>query len=199
MPAHECQILLVSCQVSLYINLRCFVSNCYISVYMLDCNMSNAVTIAMSFSMTTEQVGHLIIYIYYPTMILHIAVTEKKLLLYHHGFSLYLRLQVFQFVSISKYQVISWVTCISVCRHIVASTKISNHRLFRFASISRHQINNSYRHLFRYASISRHSIIPSVIANSGSLIYRDSDLKANKYHISYHIRSNIVFRFDILT
>jgi hypothetical protein len=31
---------------------------------MLDCNMSNAMTIAMSFSMTTEQVRHLIIYIY---------------------------------------------------------------------------------------------------------------------------------------
>jgi hypothetical protein len=31
---------------------------------MLDCYMPNAMTIAMSFSMTTEQVGHLIIYIY---------------------------------------------------------------------------------------------------------------------------------------
>jgi hypothetical protein len=27
---------------------------------------------------------------------------------------------------------------ISVCQHIMASTKIPNHRLFRFASISRH-------------------------------------------------------------
>jgi hypothetical protein len=99
-------------------------SNCYISVYMpsalfqelyaechglyaelhmLDCNMSNAMTIAMSFSMTTEQVGHIIIYIYYPAMTLHIAVTEKKLLLYHQGFSLYLRSQVFQFASKSGY------------------------------------------------------------------------------------------------
>jgi hypothetical protein len=75
----------MSCQVSLYVNLSCYMPNCYISVYMpsalfymlydecyvlyaklhmLDCNMPNAMTIAMSFSMTTEQVGHLIIYIY---------------------------------------------------------------------------------------------------------------------------------------
>jgi hypothetical protein len=60
-------------------------SNCYISVYMPsalfhmlyakcyglyaklhmpDCNTPNAMTIAMSFSMTTEQVGHLIIHVY---------------------------------------------------------------------------------------------------------------------------------------
>jgi hypothetical protein len=49
----------------------------------------------------------LYMYIYYPAMTLHIAVTEKKLLLYHYGFNLYLRSQVFQFVSISGYQVIS--------------------------------------------------------------------------------------------
>jgi hypothetical protein len=65
--------------------------------------MPNPMTIAMSFSMTTEQVGHIIIYIYYPAMTLHIAVTEKKLLLYHHGFSLYLSSQVYQFVSTSGY------------------------------------------------------------------------------------------------
>jgi hypothetical protein len=33
----------------------------YAKLHMLDCNMSNAMTIVMSFSMTTEQVGHLII------------------------------------------------------------------------------------------------------------------------------------------
>jgi hypothetical protein len=60
-------------------------------------------TIAMYFSMTTEQVGHIIIYIYYPAMTLHIAVIEKKLLLYHHGFNLYLSSQVYQFVSTSGY------------------------------------------------------------------------------------------------
>jgi hypothetical protein len=70
---------------------------------------------------------HLIIYmyIYYPAMTLHIIITEKRLLLYHYGFNLYLRSQVFQFVSISDYYVISWVTCISVCWHIMASIKIS--------------------------------------------------------------------------
>jgi hypothetical protein len=36
----------------------------YAKLHMLDCYMPNAMTIAMSFSMTTEQVGHLIIYIY---------------------------------------------------------------------------------------------------------------------------------------
>jgi hypothetical protein len=85
-------------------------AECYVlcaKLRMLDCNMPNAMTIAMSFSMTTEQVGHLIIYIYYPAMTLHIAVTEKRLLLYYYGFNLYLRLQVFQFVSISGYQIIS--------------------------------------------------------------------------------------------
>jgi exonuclease I len=70
---------------------------------------------------------------------------------------------------------------ISVCQHIKAS------------------INNSYRRLFRHASISRQSIILPVIANSGSVIYRDIDLKANKHHISYYIRSNRVSRFSILT
>jgi hypothetical protein len=84
MPADECQIFHMSCQVSFYVNLSCYMSNCYISVHMpralfrmlyvecyglyailhmLDCNMPNAMIIAMFFSMTTEQVGHLIIYI----------------------------------------------------------------------------------------------------------------------------------------
>jgi hypothetical protein len=34
----------------------------YAKLRMLDCNMPNAMTIAMSFSMTIEQVGYLIIY-----------------------------------------------------------------------------------------------------------------------------------------
>jgi hypothetical protein len=84
MPAHECLIFPMSCQVSLCANLSFYMTNCYISIYMpralfhvlyagcyglyaklhmLDCSMSNAMTIAMSFSMTTEQVGYLIIYI----------------------------------------------------------------------------------------------------------------------------------------
>jgi hypothetical protein len=32
MPAHECQISVVRCQVSLYANLGCYMSNCYLSV-----------------------------------------------------------------------------------------------------------------------------------------------------------------------
>jgi hypothetical protein len=36
----------------------------YAKLRMLDCNMPNAMTIAMSFSMITEQVGHLIKNIY---------------------------------------------------------------------------------------------------------------------------------------
>jgi hypothetical protein len=176
MPAHECLVFSMSYQVSLYVNLSCYMLNCYISVYMpsalfhmlyakcyvlyaklhmLDCYMQNAMTTAMSFSMTTEQIGHLIvciyIYIYYPAMTLHITVTEKRSLLCQYGINLNLRSRVFQFVSISGYQIITWVMCISVCRHILASikisvcqhimasTKISNHRLFWFASISRHQ------------------------------------------------------------
>jgi hypothetical protein len=47
-------------------------------------------------------------YVYYPATTLHIAVTEKKLLLYHQGFSLNLK-----------------VSGISVCRHIRAKSKIS--------------------------------------------------------------------------
>jgi hypothetical protein len=70
---------------SLWVTKLAYMSNCCISVYMpsalfqelyakyyglyaklhmLDCNMPNAMTIAMSFRMTTEQVGYFVIYIY---------------------------------------------------------------------------------------------------------------------------------------
>jgi hypothetical protein len=70
---------------SLWVAKLAYMSNCYISVYMpnalfhilytecnglyaklhmLDCDMPNAMTIAMSFRMTTEQVGYFVIYIY---------------------------------------------------------------------------------------------------------------------------------------
>jgi hypothetical protein len=83
MSACECQISVVRFQVSLYANLGCYISNCYLSVYMpsalfqelyakcyglyaklhmQDCYMPNAMTIAMSFRMTTEQVGYFVIY-----------------------------------------------------------------------------------------------------------------------------------------
>jgi hypothetical protein len=93
----------------------------YAKLHMLDCNMPNTMTIAMSFSMTTEQVGYLI-YIYYPAMTLHIAVTEKKLLLYYQCFSLYLSMSVYH--GMSK---------VSVCQHIMARAK------FQYVNISWHQ------------------------------------------------------------
>jgi hypothetical protein len=67
----------------------------YAKLHMLDCYMPNAMTIAMSFSMTTEQVGHLMIYNYYPAMTLHIVITKKRLPSHYYGFKLYLRSQVF--------------------------------------------------------------------------------------------------------
>jgi hypothetical protein len=36
----------------------------YAKLHMLGCNIPNAMTIAMPFSMTIEQAGHLIIYVY---------------------------------------------------------------------------------------------------------------------------------------
>jgi hypothetical protein len=183
----------------------------YAKLHMLDCNISNAMTIAMSFSMTTEQVGHLIINIsiirlwlsilplqrknyYYTTMAsVYISGLRYFNLLAHQTIKWYLESHVFQYADMSWHeQNFSMPTYhginpnpqspfILICQHIKAS------------------INNSYHHLFWHASISRHSIIPLVIANSGSVIYRDSNLKANKYHISYHIRSNRVSWFNILT
>jgi hypothetical protein len=89
----------------------------------------------------------------------------------------------------------------SVCQHIKARVRfqyagifwheqyfsmptyqgIDQDPLSPFISVRQHikaSINNSYRRLFRHATISRHSIILSVIANSGSVIYRDIDLKS---------------------
>jgi hypothetical protein len=157
-------------------------------------------TIAMSFSMTIEQVGHLIIYVY---------------LLPGYD-SPYCRYREEITIIPPWLQFISEVSGILVCPHIRLLSNILSHMYFSmpayhgidqnpqspFISVCQHikaSINNSYRRLFRHASISRHSIILSVIANSGSVIYRDSDLKANKYHISYHIRSHKVSRFGILT
>jgi hypothetical protein len=230
------------------------------------------------------------IYIYYPAMTLHIAVIEKKLLLYHQGFGLYLKVSGIsvcrhimakskilvcrhmlyfvswpayliswpayfispvsglRYISLLAHQVTKWYlesqvfqyaniswheqsfsmpayhgkSQISVCQHIMAWAKfqyvnisgqeqnfsmpayhgIDLNPQSPFISVRQHikaSINNSYRHLFRHASISRHSIILSVIANSGSVIYRDINLKANKHHISYRIRFHRVSQFSILT
>jgi hypothetical protein len=178
MPAHECLILPMSCQVSLYVNLDCFMSNYYISVcmpnalchilyaecnglyaklHMLDCNMPNAMTIAMSFSMTTEQVGYLVIYIsiirlwlsilplqrrnyYYITMAsVYISALRYICLLAHQVIKWYLESQVFQYANISwQEQNFSMPTYhgkskISVCQHIMARAK------FQYAGISWHE------------------------------------------------------------
>jgi hypothetical protein len=114
------------------------------------------------------------------------------------------------------HQLKSQVTGISVCWYIRVSNNNLSHVYFSmptylginqnlsmpayhgidqnlqspFISVRQHiktSVSNSYHHLFRYASISRHSIITSVIANSGSVIYGDNDLKANKYCTSYPV------------
>jgi hypothetical protein len=169
-------------------------------VFYFICYMPNAMTIAMSFSMTTKQVGHLIIYVCL------LPGYDSPYCCYREEITI-----IPQWL-----QVISQVAGISVCQHIRLLSNILSHMYFSmpayhgidqnpqspFISVRQHikaSINNSYCRLFRHASISRHSIITSVIANSGSVIYRDSDLKANKYHISYHIRFHRVSRLGILT
>jgi hypothetical protein len=229
MSAHECQIFPVSCQVRLYVNLSCYMSisvymssalfymlyaecyGLYAKLHMLDCNMSNAMTIAMSFSITTEQVGHLIINIsiirlwlsilplqrrnyYYTTMAsVYISGLRYINLLAHQAIKWYLESHVFQYAGISWHkQNFSMPTYHGVDQNPQSP----------FISVRQHikaSINNSYRRLFRYASIPGHSIIHSFIASSGSVIYRDIDLKAIKCHISYHIQFHRVSRFGILT
>jgi hypothetical protein len=123
----------------------------YAKLHMLDCNMSNAMTTAMSFSMTTEQVGHLIIYIsitqlwlsilplerrnyYYTTMAsVYISGLRYFSLLAHQAIKWYLESHVFQYADISWHeQNFSMPTYhgidqnlqspfISVCQHIKAS------------------------------------------------------------------------------
>jgi hypothetical protein len=122
-PAHECQISVVRCQVSLYANLDCFMTNCYLSVsmpnalsnilytecnglyaklHMLDCNMPNAMTIAMSFRMTTEQVGYFIIYISIIRLWLSILPLQRGNYYYITMASAYIsKSQVFQYAGIS--------------------------------------------------------------------------------------------------
>jgi hypothetical protein len=143
-----CRLLNAKCslrfaKLSLYVNLKYYMSKYHISLrmpsalfymlyakcnvlcaklHMLDCNMLNAMTISMSFNMTTEQVGHLVIYIHYLAMTFHIAITEKRLLSYYYGFNLYLK-----------------DTCIWVCQHFRASSKNLKSQLFHFTDISGHR------------------------------------------------------------
>jgi hypothetical protein len=108
--------------------------------------------------MTTEQVEHLIIYIYYMAMTLHIAVTEKRLLLYYyginqnfsmptyHGINQNLNLPTYhginQNLNLPTYHGISQnlqSPFISVCQHITALYSHFSHRQFWLSNISRHQ------------------------------------------------------------
>jgi hypothetical protein len=139
----------------------------YVKLHLSNCYMSNAMTIAMSFSMTIEDIHY--IYIHYSAMIFDIAITEKRPLLYYYGFTLYLK---------SPF--------ILVHRHIMASYNISNHRLFRFSNIMA-LISISNHHLLRYANISRHYMITLIIVNSGSFIYRDISISKLTTIVTLHI------------
>jgi hypothetical protein len=183
----------------------------YAKLHMLDWNMPNAMTIAMSFSMTTEQVGHFIIYMSIIRLWLSILPLQRRNYYYITMASVYI--SALRYISLLAHQVIKWYLESQVFQYADISWHeqsfsmptyhgIDQNPQSLFILVRQHikaSINNSYRHLFRHASISRHSIIPSVIANSGSVIYRDIDLKTNKCHISYHIRSNRVTRFGIVT
>jgi hypothetical protein len=136
MSAHECQISVVRCQVSLYANLGCYMSNCYLLVnmpsplfqelyakyyglyaklHMLDCNMPNAMTVAMSFKMTTEQ-GF--------SLYLKVSGLRYFSLLAHQVIKWYLESQVFQYANISWHEqsfsmpAYHGMSKVSVCRHI---------------------------------------------------------------------------------
>jgi hypothetical protein len=159
MPAHECQISVVRCQVCLYASCSmstvyagtwvpssslwvaklAYMSNCYISVdmpsalfqelctewyglyakiHMLDCDMPNAMTIAMSFRMTTEQVGYFIIYMSITRLWLSILPLQRRNYYYTTRASVYIsKSQVFQYAGIS------WQEQSLVCRHIMARAK----------------------------------------------------------------------------
>jgi hypothetical protein len=121
---------------SLWVVKLAYMSNCYISVYMpsalchmlyaechglyakihmLDWNMPNAMTIAMSFSMTTEQVGYLIIYMSITRLWLSILPLQRRNYYYTTRASVYIsKSQVFQYAGISwqrakcQYASISW-------------------------------------------------------------------------------------------
>jgi hypothetical protein len=127
MSAHECLIFPISCQVSLYANLDCFMSNYYISVcmpnalchilyaecnglyaklHMLDCYMPNTMTIAMSFSMTTEQVGYLNIYMSITRLWLSILPVHRRNYYYITMASVYI--SALRYISLLAHQVIKW-------------------------------------------------------------------------------------------
>jgi hypothetical protein len=152
-------------------------SNLVCQLRMSDCYMPDAMTISMSLSITTEQVWQSL-YLFITRLL---PLPRRDC---YHATMAPIYISIHSYFSLPTYRGIDQnlqSPFISVCWHIRAS------------------INNSYHRLFRYASISRHYMITLIIANSGPVIYRDIHLKANKYHISYHIRSHRVSRFDILT
>jgi hypothetical protein len=57
---YTCYSAIVSMPVKMLSSVSTYMPNAL--SHMLDCNMPNAMTIAMSFSMTTEQIGYLITY-----------------------------------------------------------------------------------------------------------------------------------------
>jgi hypothetical protein len=133
----------------------------YAKLHMLDWNMPNTMTIAMSFSMTTEQVGYLIIYMsitrlwlsilplqginyYYITIAsVYISALRYISLLAHQVIKWNLESQVFQYADISWHEQSFSVPAyqgksqISVCQHIMAWAK------FQCASISWQEPNFS--------------------------------------------------------
>jgi hypothetical protein len=101
----------------------------YAKLHMLDCNMPNAMTIAMSLSMTTEQVGYLIIYMSITRLWLSILPLQRRNYYYTTRASVYIsKSQVFQYAGISWQR----AKCISVCRHIMAKSKmlVCRHMLY---------------------------------------------------------------------
>jgi hypothetical protein len=74
----------------------------YAKLHMLDCNMPNAMTIAMSFRMTTEQVGYFIIYMSITRLWLSILPLRRRNYYYTTRASVYIsKSQVFQYAGIS--------------------------------------------------------------------------------------------------
>jgi hypothetical protein len=85
----------------------------YAKLHMLDCNMPNAMTIAMSFSMTTEQVGYLIIYMSITRLWLSILPLQEEIAIIPPGFQFIS--QSLRYFSMPAYQGKSQI---SVCRHM---------------------------------------------------------------------------------
>jgi hypothetical protein len=92
--------------------LKCY--GLYAKIHMLDWNMPNTMTIAMSFSMTTEQVGYLIIYISIILLWLSILPLQEEIAIIPPG--LQFISQSLRYFSMPAYHGKSKV---SVCRHML--------------------------------------------------------------------------------